>query len=67
MEHRGTTRVGTIVIDKSDPIIKLTKGSRGSRQLYLDRSRETILVHDNTHYIDSGDNWCNGSEWCEDI
>ena len=67
MEHRGTTRVGTIVIDKGDPIIKLTKGSRGSRQLYLDRSRETILVHDDTHYIDSGDNWCNGSEWCEDI
>ena len=67
MEHRGATRVGTIVIDKGDPTIKLTKGSRGSRQLYLDRSRETILVHDDTHYIDSGDNWCNGSEWCEDI
>lgn len=61
-EYRGITRVGIIKINKANPIVKLTRGSEG---LYLDESQETVLVHDATHYIYLGDEWCQGELWCE--
>lgn len=61
-EYRGITRVGTIKINKANPIVKLTRGSEG---LYLDESQETVLVHDATHYIYLGNEWCQGELWCE--
>ena len=61
-EYRGITRVGIIKINKANPIIKLT---RGGEDLYLDESQETVLVHDDTHYIHLGDEWCQGEIWCD--
>lgn len=61
-EYRGVTRVGIIKINKANPIVKLT---RGSEDLYLDESQETVLVHDDTHYIHLGDKWCQGEIWCD--
>lgn len=61
-EYRGITRVGIIKINKANPIVKLTRGSEG---LYLDESQETVLVHDATHYIYLGNEWCQGELWCE--
>lgn len=61
-EYRGITRVGIIKINKANPIVKLT---RGGEDLYLDESQETVLVHDDTHYIHLGDEWCQGELWCE--
>lgn len=60
-EYRGVTRVGIIKINKANPIVKLT---RGGEDLYLDESQETVLVHDDTHYIHLGDEWCQGEIWC---
>lgn len=60
-EYRGVTRVGIIKINKTNPIVKLT---RGGEDLYLDESQETVLVHDDTHYIHLGDEWCQGEIWC---
>lgn len=61
-EYRGITRVGIIKINKANPIVKLT---RGGEDLYLDESQETVLVHDDTHYIYLGNEWCQGELWCE--
>lgn len=61
-EYRGITRVGIIKINKANPIVKLTRGSEG---LYLDEPQETVLVHDATHYIYLGNEWCQGELWCE--
>ena len=61
-EYRGITRVGIIKINKANPTVKLTRGSEG---LYLDESQETVLVHDATHYIYLGNEWCQGELWCE--
>lgn len=61
-EYRGVTRFGIIKINKASPIVKLT---RGGEDLYLDESQETVLVHDDTHYIHLGDEWCQGEIWCD--
>lgn len=62
VEYRGVTRVGTIKINKVNPVVRITRGSTG---LYLDESQETVLVHDATHYIYLGNEWCQGELWCE--